>query len=609
MESLGDSLGGGALQELYNVAKTLQQLQTSRLQQDLKYSTQIAAERQMILDQYRTQCSEMRVDHAIRRGEKTVQLWQKCSPPSLRTKSEAREKREKALAELKEVEDKEKVDLDVEHVRLTRAAEYRMHEHISALEKRRETEDKKTADLIFKLSGGVHYPKNLLGQVLVVDKLITSQNSLAKASSSMYPDLALTEDDFRHGIGFDAPTLDLYGIDPGEGVTKFGLVTPENSPPSPHRPRFRALGPPETPTNPPRKRIQSVAFGSHVALPATTGLGPILTPNDSAEKLPPTFEFRTGGVPHTPTKKAQENVFIDLTLDSDNEFPAHESHKVNRVLTNADSNQDCLTAIDVAVKTPKSKRKLKAKKPIVGAAVRGPNVPTIAKDEIRISPKSLAAVVGEVRKKSCEIAKPASVRECTPGLFDSDSDYSETESRKRRRATSVTAPQSSHRNRAGALTMSELIEHPSSELPFAKGTTFKVWARRLYLPRKLMKFSVNFIRAIKDNGEILKFNDETSPVGFYFLRKAHTFVPVIGHNHKEDVFPEWVLEEDEISHAQYNHEHALVCFTKTVGLNRDILVKFSTREDMWNFLAVASMEMEVIIYQNINLKLPRTWIA
>jgi len=566
--------GPPVLSELQALKKELRSLNDHRLVQDYSFASAVQHDLEQIQANHTQQLSELRADQALRRAETYLELLGEGA---------TRAERDAASLELTVIEQRDKANLDTELQRLSKEADVRNEKQMLSIENQRNQEDRKYHDILTKLSGGRFSPKNMLGMIVVIDKMITNWPFEDKTESQI--DFEDMTDDSMSGFG--SPPASSLGVIARKTVASFGLITPDNTPLSSDEPKFPSLQPAETPTRPSRKRPQLSATAALSVLQSSITFGPTLANSStSAPKLPPTFEFRVG-VASAPAKKAHHKVVIDLTSNSDDELPVPE----NQPASSAPS-----------VKTP-AKSKRKAKKPLVSAAIRSaPSATSVIQDDLQISGESLASVVQEVSKKLLKIdelapaEEPGPIEDPTLGIFDSESDYSETESRKRRRLT-FTAPQGPHRNRTGALTMSELIEHPAADLSFAKGTTFKVWSRRLYLPRKLMKFSVNFIRAIKDNGEISRFNDDLSPVGFCFLRKAHTFVPVIGHNRKEDVHPEWVLEEDEVLHAQYNHDHALVCFTKTVGVYRDVLVRFATREDMWNFVAVASMEMEMVVYQ------------
>ena len=588
MFSPKDRSGPPALSELQNLKSELQSLSKNRLVQDHSIASAIQHEFTQIQDNHSQHMAELKADQALRRAERYLELLGEGAN---------RTERDAASLELTKLEKNEEANLVAELQRITKEAEMRDQMHMLSIERQRNLEDQKYHEMLVKLSGSRFTPKHMLGMIVVVDKMITNWPFEDKIERQI--DYYDTDYDYIGSSGSPSSVSALGTIARGT-VSSFGLTTPDYTPPSSNEPRFPNLQTDETPTRAPLKRLELSAAGSLSALPSPASFGPALVSKSSAAaKLPPSFEFRIGTA-YRPAIKAPEKVFIDLTSDFEDDSSVPKFQEFGESSAKVDSNTNSQPSVNLSsVKTP-SKRK--AKKPPVGALFRSPRTSSIVQDEFQISAESLASVVQEVSKNFFKIKEPAPVEETGPiedptlGIFDSDSDYSETESRKRRRFTSA-APQGPHRNRTGALTMSELIEHPAADLSFAKGTTFKVWSRRLYLPRKLMKFSVKFIRAVKDNGEISRFNDDLSPVGFYFLRKAHTFVPVIGHNRKEDVHPEWVLEEDEVLHAQYNHEHALVCFTKTVGMYRDVLVKFSTREDMWNLVAVASMEMEMVVYQ------------
>ncbi|KAH7419208.1 hypothetical protein BKA64DRAFT_715732 [Cadophora sp. MPI-SDFR-AT-0126] len=597
MSTPGDIRDRGVLQKLRALAKGLQDLQGRRLQQDHQFATMIASEYQEILENHSNRRSEMRIEHSIRRGEESVKLWKQDSNPRIQNQNKARAKRDQALVHLKEVEEKEKAELEADLQRLTGEAEVRKYEYIQSLEHEREIEDKKTAELILKLSGGMRYPENLLGQIIMVDKMIAAHFSLSNAGPSPSSDPVLAENGHGKGIGFDSPTLKMYGMSPGNSIPQFGLLTPDNTPPSSNEPRFASQQPPETPTHAPRRKIQPSVLGARLELLATTTFGAPLTTNTSASKLPPLFKFRTGAPVSTSAKKVEEKNVIDLTSDSDDALPTPKGRQVgtgSAVQTDNLPSMPELTppsSVKPAVKTPKKK----AKKPIVNPVISSPPE-AFTNNDIQTSTEVFGLVVQEVPKKLKKISKPIpapEIRETTPGIFDSDSDYEDPQTRKRRRGPSS----SSHeppRNRSGKLLNGEIFDAPGSELSVTKGgVTWKNWARRVYLPKKLLCFTVNFIWTHKENGEISTWNDSTSAVGFHFFRKARSFVPVIERVRREGTYPEFVLEEDEIVYVQYNSEHALVCVTRNTGVQSDVVIKFGSREDLWNFLAVGSMEMDI----------------
>ncbi|PVH89739.1 hypothetical protein DL98DRAFT_523634 [Cadophora sp. DSE1049] len=601
MSTPGDMRDRGMLQELRTLAKSLQNLQTRRLHQDHQFATKIATEYQQILDSHSNRVSELKVEHSIRRGEETVRIWQEYSIPFVRAENEARQKRDQALAELKKVEQKEKVALEADLQRLTGEAEGRKHNYIQLLQKKRETEDKKAAEMISKLSGGVHYPKNLLGQILVVDKLITAQFSLPKAGPSKSSDAELAENGHGNGIGFEAPSLELYGMDPGNAVPKFGLLTPGNTPPSSNEPRFGALELPATPTPVSRKPGQSSGLMACMKLPPTFKFGPILQPTTSKSPvIPPATKPRTPfTVPASVSgsaSKVNPKVVIDLTSDTEDELPPTKRRQIRNSISSpaksAKSSHASSVKIPITKKSSKKQVSQKVRNPIP------PKTPKVIANVIETydehSPEADVHTIEKAAKQIEKAVELAPVRDTTPDIFDSDSEYSVTGSRKRRnKHISSETP----RVRSGATIMGDLIDRPGAKLS-SKGLAFWRWARLMYVPTKLIRFSVTFFWSHKDNGEVSIFNDRASPVGMYLHRMKHTYVPVIGHARKEDVHPEFVIEEKDIRCMQYSSEDSLVCVTKNGDeIYPDVMIKFVGRDDLWGFLVASKEEMGVTIQE------------
>lgn len=606
MATLHDGLDYSILRELREIAESLQQLQTARLQHDLTFSTQLAAEHQKMLDRHINNVSELRVDHAIRRGEETVRLWQQYPVSSARTENQARAIRDKALAKLKKIEQQEKAELENELQSLTREAEDRKQRYIDILEKKRQGEDNKTAEVILKLSAGQHYPKNLLGQIVVVDKLMNGQFSLPKPGSSASSDPESTEND-HSGIGFQAPSLEMYGLNPGNALPNHGLLTPVNTPPSSNEPRFGTLEQPATPTPVSRSAGHSSGVLAYSKLPPTFTFRQILYP--TASKAPsrlPATEPQV--VPATPasaygyvTININGRTVIDLISDTEDEDVPPTKRRQLRSPSTSTSNQTARLSATSPFPDKTSDTKKTPKKQVASKHARKPTTPktprplaNTTESDDDTSPKDVAHLFKNVPGKTQNAVDQVPVRDTTPDIFDYDSEYSITGSRKRRnRNITCDTP----RVRSGATVMGDLIDRPGAKLS-SKGLAFWRWARLMYVPTKLIRFSVSFIRSHKDNGEVSLFNDSTSPVGMYLHRMQHTFVPVIGHARKEDIYPEFVIEERDIKYMQYSSEDSLVCVTKNGGeVYPDVLIIFVGRDDLWGFLVASKEEMGVTIQE------------
>ncbi|KAH7342808.1 hypothetical protein BKA65DRAFT_586939 [Rhexocercosporidium sp. MPI-PUGE-AT-0058] len=566
--------------------QTLRNLQNIRIQQDDEIAHKIKAELDAIQAEKAHQFSELNIDQSIRRGEETVRVW---------SQNGARAMRDAALANLINLEIEERKHLYQEFQRLFSKAETKSEAYTEKIEREREAEDEKHRQTVARFTGGKHSPQNLLGLIVVVEKLqattLAFERQMLSTASPASPNVSFS----------DIATVP-------SAMMSFGIPTPNNTPPSSSEPRFGTLQePPPTPTPAPRKNsavIGSRFFTSHHSgrecSPSFRSSATKTQVLRSSKPLTPVSRSRSG-------EKAKKSiVVIDLVSDTDDDLLAPKCRQIGSLAINVDDTPAQQSASASAslpkIKVPVSKRV--AKKPITRPVVRRLTAPKKVETTIQSSINVLALAVDDIAKKLVTIAEPGSARADSPGIFDSDSDYSETESRKRRRNGSLEVS----RIRSGKLLMGELLDAPGSTLSPAKGILWKNWVRRVYSPQKIIKFTVKFIWTHKESGEISKFNDDTNPLGFYFLRRAHTYVPVIGHAKKETVHPEFVLEEGEMEHVQYNSEFALACITKNTGVQSDVLVKFGSRAELWDFLVVTNMEMNIHVFENLNLKLPAWWL-
>ncbi|KAG4441264.1 hypothetical protein IFR05_003255 [Cadophora sp. M221] len=589
------------LDYLRSLVKNLQAIRTSRLKDDSNFGKKMALEYGKIVEQNKHRVSEMKFDHYIRRGQKAVRLRQQNSIPFGLAQDGARVMRDEALIELIKLEENEQGDLQETFLQLEREFDGRVEKYTANMKKKRQGQDLQLAEIVRHLSGGAHHPKNLLDIIAEVDKMVAIQSP---PSIEKQPLVLTSMNNVRGtGIGFDRPTVEMYGTK--TTIAAHGLLTPEKTPPSSNKPQFGVLEPPATPTPAPRQQFQASnklqslsASRKPVTAPTQTTTTTLLA-HTRARVSVTVLSFRG---------QVKERVVIEVVSDSEEELPPTKRQTVRPSDSTPIRSREPVTQSTSKSSTTKKVSKKSSKKLVQRLPSPSTPIPSFANASAEFSFEIPASSVPlsftNVTKTLEKIPEPTFVRETSPGVFDTDSDYSENESHKRRRGTTTS---STPRTKSGAITKGDLIDKPSSRLS-AKDIPFWRWSRLAYYPKKLLKFSVAFIWVYKESGEVSTFNDRTSHVGMYFYRLSHTFVPVIGHARKEDVHPEFVLEEDEISSIQYNSENALACVTKNVGVHPDVLVKFVGRDDLWNFLVVSKDVMDVRVYENVNLKIPASWM-
>ncbi|KAH9216955.1 hypothetical protein DL95DRAFT_407172 [Leptodontidium sp. 2 PMI_412] len=561
--------------------KNLQTLQNARLQEDDEVANTIKAELDEIQNEGSRRTSELKIDQVIRRGEETVRIWK--SIPFGSSQNGARAIRDAALSNLTKLESEERSSLEQELQRLVMKVEIRCTAYAKDIEQKRELEDEKQRQIVAQFTASKSSPQNLLGLIVVVQKLQATTQSFQRQMLSP--------------SSLVSPNVSFSGMAAGPStMISFGLPTPSNTPPSSSGPRFGSPQAPPTPTPAPRKSSANARSSSFTIRQPGRQVGVSLSlASIEQNPLQPFKPFTTGSTSASGKKAKKNAVVIDLTSDTEDELPIPKRRQTGTFYP-----------IVHATLTPPPKLKIKrvAKKPIIRPAVHTYATPKKVETNIQTPVAALALAVDVITKKLENITEPVSIR-ASPGIFDSDSDYSDTQSRKRRRNNTLETT----RIRSGKLLMGELLDAPGCNLSPAKGLLWKNWARRVFSPQKLIKFTVKFIWTYKENGEISKFNDDTNPLGFYFLRRAHTYVPVIGHVKKEAVYPEFVLEEGDMEHIQYNSEFALACVTKSTGIQSDVLIKFGSRAELWDFLVVTNMEMNIHVFENLDLKLPTTWLV
>ncbi|CZS99232.1 uncharacterized protein RCO7_00524 [Rhynchosporium graminicola] len=582
-----------SLKVLRTLAESLERDREIRLQSDLKSVSEKEDEYRKLLVEQTDQEVQIKIEHIIRKGDATVDIWKNTSVPFGLTQNGARSFRDAKLAELTIVEDRELKALKDEFERAKNEANARNNVASAKVEKTRGIEDAKVARYISRLSDGVYHASQMLGQIIEVEKMI--HNLLNPHVPTLAPEFEEVDGEGSGGsIGVEAPTVERYGL---KTHTSFGLPTPENTPPSSSESRFDAFEQPATPTPAPKK-----SQSYRRALPITGqfrvgGASTVVTTNQTSLLAARVTVSGFSG------SALGQKVVIDLTSDTEDETPPSKRRQIT-----SPSSTTALSQVGPSPSTPLSERqvqtpKRQAKKPI--------NLATINR---QVSPKFISPILqtpvkkfSTVDKKLEPIPEHDSVPARTPNVFDSDSDYSETEKnngKKRHRTSSLEQP----RIRSGKLLKGELLDAPGSELSSTKGTAWNTWAHRVYNPQKLLVFHVKTIWSYKVNGPVSKFNDDADPLGFFYRRRAHMFVPVIGHADKEDEKPEFVLEEHEIVHVQYNSEFALVCVTKNIGGQSDVVVQFGSRAELWDFLVVSKMEMDIRIIETLSLRpIPSSW--
>ncbi|KAL5329070.1 hypothetical protein ACEPPN_002579 [Leptodophora sp. 'Broadleaf-Isolate-01'] len=581
MSAPADVPGSTDLEYLRKLGKDLQNIQTSRLQEDFKFATKAASEYETMLEKKNNRVCELKVDQTIRRGEETVRVWRQNSIPFGPTQNGARVMREETLNELAKLEEKERADLQGEFLRLELEYDTWKEKYITEIEQKRQAEDLRLAEIAVHLSGGIRHPKNLNDIISELDGLIANQ--LSRPVTTQSPAVTSMDHARGSGIDFDRPTIEMYGMK--TIISAHGLLTPDNTPPSSNEPRFGALQPPATPTPASRKSLQASSRLGRRDLPAARKSGSASTSSTTRTVLPLTGARVSVTVSGFRGQVKEKVVVIDLISDSEDELP-------RRTIRPSDSTplRSREPSTPSKIKPPTTKKVFK--KPVQSIPSPSAPSPNFANANAQFSfrlPASDSPLSFKNATKALEkVVESTFIRDTSPGIFDTDSDYTESESRKRRRATTSETP----RTKTGATTMGDLLERPGSRLS-AKGLPFWKWARLVYYPKKLLKFSVAFIWAYKENGELSTFNDRTSLVGMYYHRLSHTLVPVIGHARKEDVHPEFVLEEDEMTGIQYNSENSLACVTRSVGVHPDVVIKFVGRDDLWNFLVIAKDIMDI----------------
>ncbi|KAL2075675.1 hypothetical protein VTL71DRAFT_618 [Oculimacula yallundae] len=585
------------LTELQHLVAHLKRMQEARVEHDLNTSTRIEVEYQQLIEQNNRRLSELKIDQAIRRGEETVLIWNNNSIPFGVTQNGARVIREQKLAELNQLDEQELANLQAEFVRLENEAISRNGKYLASVEKDRDIEDFKAADHVSKLSGGKYSPPNMLGMVVVIEKMLTNIHVQANAELTLANPFGVMDE---HGIGSAGPSAlsTPKGINAGHAVSAMGLQTPENTPPSNTDARFPTSQVPATPTHAPKKRVRYTRSTNQSA----GDFGPAILPVAANIQTPlPSSTATAVKSNSTSRNKIKEVVVIDLVSESEDDSPPSKRQQLTSTSTTTTD-----ATVGQAISTPRTTRKTLvrvAKKPIVSPVVNSRATSKNADVSVRVSVKNIFPTSKNITKKPEALPVLSPVREKSPGIWDSDSDYSETENTKKN--PNRASPLETTRSRSGKLLMGDLLDVPGSVLSFAKGPQFKTWARRVYTPQKLTTFSVNYIWTHGQNGKVSIFDDETHPLGFYFRRSAHTCIPIIGHAKKDVVHPEFVLEESEMDYIQYNSEHALVCIAKNVAGPTDVVVKFGSRAELWDFLVVTNMEMGVRIVENVKLNIPK----